>query len=264
MLLVASALVFLAGVPLFVGTEQTDRYFAWTVLPPITAAFLGASYWASCIFELAAARQHTWARARVAVPAVLIFTTLTMVVTLAYLDRFHLFSPEAWARLVTWSWLAIYLGVPVMLGFLLVGQLREPGSDPPRIAPIPVGLRWLSAGQACIMLVVGVALLLNPAFASWLWPWKLTALTGRAVGAWLVGFGVGAAHATVEGDFDRIRIGLVTYVSLGALQLLALARYPSALQWVRPVSWIYVAFLLSILGLGAVGLVLSTRSRSRL
>src|SRR5207249_2175253 len=83
----------LAGVPLFVGTEQTDRYFAWTVLPPITAAFLGASYWASCIFELAAARQHTWARARVAVPAVLIFTTLTMVVTLAYLDRFHLFSP---------------------------------------------------------------------------------------------------------------------------------------------------------------------------
>jgi len=60
MLLVASALVFLAGVPLFVGTEQTDRYFAWTVLPPITAAFLGASYWASCIFELAAARHRIW------------------------------------------------------------------------------------------------------------------------------------------------------------------------------------------------------------
>jgi len=263
MLLVASALVFLAGVPLFVGTEQTDRYFAWTVLPPITAAFLGASYWASCIFELAAARQHTWARARVAVPAVLIFTTLTMVVTLAYLDRFHLFSPEAWARLVTWSWLAIYLGVPVMLGFLLVGQLREPGSDPPRIAPIPIGLRWLSAGQAGIMLLVGAALLLDPAIASWLWPWKLTALTARAVGAWLIGFGVAAAQATMEGDFDRIRIGLVTYVSLGALQLLAVARYSSAFQWVRPASWFYVGFLLSILGLGLVGLVLSTRSRSR-
>ncbi|OLC27590.1 MAG: hypothetical protein AUI42_02815 [Actinobacteria bacterium 13_1_40CM_2_65_8] len=263
MLLVASGLVFLAGVPLFVGTEQTDRYFAWTVQPPITAAFLGASYWASCIFELAAARQRIWVRARVAVPAVLVFTTLTMVVTLVYLDRFHLSSTEPWARFVTWSWLAIYLGVPVMLGFLLLRQLREQGSDPLRVAPIPTGLRWLSAGQAAIMLLAGAALLLDPAIASWLWPWKLTALTGRAVGAWLIGFGVAALQATVEGDFDRIRIGLVTYVSLGALQLLALARYLSALQWARPVSWIYVGFLLSILGLGLVGLVLSTRSPFR-
>jgi len=262
MLLVASGLVFLAGVPLFVGTEQTDRYFAWTVMPPITAAFLGASYWASCILELAAARERIWARARIAVPAVLIFTTLTMVVTLVHLDRFHLSSPEPWARLVTWSWLAIYLGVPLMLGFLLARQLREPGSDPSRIAPIPIGWRWLSAGQAAIMLIAGAALLLDPAVAAWLWPWKLTALTARAVGAWLIGFGVAAAQATVEGDFDRIRIGLVTYVSLGALQLLALARYPSFLQWARPVSWIYVGFLLGSLGLGVDGLALARRSRS--
>ena len=42
MLWAASLLVLLAGVPLFLGSEQTDLYFAWTIMPPLTAAFLGA------------------------------------------------------------------------------------------------------------------------------------------------------------------------------------------------------------------------------
>jgi hypothetical protein len=49
---------------------------------------------------------------------------------------------------------------------------------------------------------------------------------------------------------------------MGGLQLLALARYPSALQWARPVAWIYVGFVLSILALGLIGLLLSPRSPS--
>jgi hypothetical protein len=263
MLLVASSLVFLAGVPLFIGTEQTDRYFAWTVAPPITAAFLGAAYWASCVLELSAARQHFWAHARVAVPAVLLFTTLTMVVTLVYLDRFHLNSSLPIARLVTWAWLAIYLGVPLILALLLVRQLRAPGVDPPRTAPLPRWIRWVTWLQAVVLLGAGAALLTDPGVASWLWPWKLTPLTGRAVGAWLLGFGVAALHANLENDFNRVRVGLITYVAMGALQLIAVARYPAALPWGRPVTWLFVGFVLSILGVGIAGLLLDLAGRRR-
>jgi hypothetical protein len=59
LLLAASLFVFLAGIQLFVLTEHTDRYFAWTVDPPLTAALLGGAYWASSIMELLAARQST-------------------------------------------------------------------------------------------------------------------------------------------------------------------------------------------------------------
>src|SRR5262249_39055665 len=82
MLLVAGGLVFITGIQLFVLSEATDRFFAWTIKPPLTAAFLGAAYWASCGTELLAARQRIWANARIAVPAVLIFTGLTLLVTL--------------------------------------------------------------------------------------------------------------------------------------------------------------------------------------
>jgi hypothetical protein len=56
---------------------QTETYFAWTIHPPLTAAVLGAGYWASFVLELLSARERLWARTRVAVPAVLLFSTLT-------------------------------------------------------------------------------------------------------------------------------------------------------------------------------------------
>src|SRR5262245_33909235 len=81
LLFAAAMLVFLAGLQLFVVTEHTGTYFAWTIANPLAAAFLGASYWASLSIEALAGRQAAWANARIAVPAVLVFTVLTLVAT---------------------------------------------------------------------------------------------------------------------------------------------------------------------------------------
>ena len=43
LLFAAAVLVFLAGFQLFVLTEHTGTYFAWTIANPPAAAFLGAS-----------------------------------------------------------------------------------------------------------------------------------------------------------------------------------------------------------------------------
>ena len=90
MLMIASVLVFISGTQTFVFAERTAELFAWTVNPPITAAFLGAGYWASGVVEFLASRKRVWAEARVAVPAMWLFTLLTTIATLLHLDRFHL------------------------------------------------------------------------------------------------------------------------------------------------------------------------------
>ena len=122
---VASFLVFAAGVPLFLGSTQTARYFAWTIKSPLTAAFLGANYWAAIVLEVLAARQRMWARVRVAFVPVLVFTFDTLVVTLVHLDRFHLHGGAFVTRLSTWLWLAIYIAVPPAMIVLGARQLRR-------------------------------------------------------------------------------------------------------------------------------------------
>src|SRR5947209_20087296 len=254
LLYAASALVFLAGLQLTVFTEQTATYFAWTIARPLTGAFLGASYWAAVPVEVIAARQSTWASARVAVPAIWLFTTLTLVATLLHFDRFHFSSPIASAQGAAWFWLAIYAGVPVAM--LLIGwlQIRAPGGDPPRGAPAPTWMQVLVLGQGGGMLVFGAGLFLLPSVVAPLWPWPLTTLTARAIGAWLIGIGFAALHANRENDLSRITPLAGGYVVFAVGELVALARYAGTVNWAAPAAWIYLAFLLSILPLGLAAL----------
>lgn len=253
LLYAASLLVFLAGFQLTVFSDQTATYFAWTISPPITAAFLGAAYWAAVPVEVLAARQTTWAQARVAVPAIWLFTTLTLVVTLVHFDRFNFSSPIASAQGAAWFWLAIYAGVPVAM--LVVGwlQLRVPGGDPPHGPAPPTWMRIAVLVQGGAMLAFGVGLLLAPTVVGSIWPWALTALTGRAIGAWFVGIGFAALHALRENDFLRIRPLGGGYTVFAILELAALARYAGEVNWSTPAAWVYLAFLLSILPIGLFG-----------
>jgi hypothetical protein len=225
LLLVFCFTVSVAGFSLFVLTEHTDQFFAWTINPPLTAAFLGACYWGSFPLVLVSSRQDTWAQARTAVLPVLVFSVLTLVATLMHIDRFHLDSGSGW------SWLVVYVVVPPAMVVLLVRQLRVRGADPPRRAPLPAWMRLVIGIQAVIMLVLGVALFLGPQTTAALWPWMLTPLTGRVVGAWLVGLSLIAVYTFLENDFGRSYAALITYAVLDALQLLALARYASTPDW---------------------------------
>lgn len=255
MFIVSCVTVSLAGLQLFVLTEYTDRFFAWTIDVPLTAAFLGASYWGSFALVLVASRQQAWARARVAVPGVWLFTVLTLLATLIHIDLFRMDSVFGWA------WLVVYVVVPVGYGVFWVRQLRIAGGDPPRQATLPTWLRLVLGVQAAIMLIWGTALFLVPQTTAALWPWVLTPLTGQAVGAWLIGIGITAAQMCWENDFGRAYAGMAGLAVLGALQLIALARYGGAtVNWSGAGGWIYMLFILSIFGVGSYGWLVARRA----
>jgi hypothetical protein len=259
MFVVSCVTVSLAGFQLFVLSEYTDRFFAWTIDIPLTAAFLGASYWGSFALVFVASRQHTWARARVAVPGVWLFTVLTLLATLIHIDLFRMDSVFGWA------WLIVYLVVPLGYGVFWVRQLRVAGGDPPRQAPLPTWLRFILGVQAAIMLIWGTALFLVPQTMAALWPWALTPLTGQAVGAWLIGVGVTAAQMCWDNDFGRVYAGMAGYAVLGALQLLALARYGGGtVDWSGAGGWIYLLFVLSVISVGLYGWLEARRRTGRL
>jgi len=247
MLYVAGCFVLIAGFQLFVLTERTEDYFAWTIDPALTAAFLGAGYWSSAILELGSARRREWSGARLAMPTVLFFTTITLVLSLVHLDKFHTDSVFGIA------WLVVYTAFPVCMATILVLQLRWRGSDVPRQSALPRWTRVALAAQAAILIALGTALYLAPVGAASLWPWPLTPLTGRAVGAWLMGTGVIAAHVAIENARERVDIAMLSYAAFGALQLVAVARYWSTPDWSTLEAVAYLGFLAAMTAIGLHG-----------
>ena len=255
LLVTAAVLVLLAGFQLFVLTGRTGTFFAWTITNPLAAAFLGAGYWASVSIEALSGRQRLWANARIAVPAVFVFTVLTLVATLMHLGQFHLGARYATGtRIVTVGWFAIYVLVPLLMLVVLAVQARAPGVDPPRSAGLPAWIYAVLAVQAIVLLGFGVALFAVPTQAAPLWPWKLTPLVAQATGAWLISLGVAAVHALLERDARRLRPAAVGYVLLALLQSIALARYPNYFAWHSASGVIYLIFLAAMLLTGVVWL----------
>lgn len=252
-LAVFSGLTLLAFVALFVGAEQTDRVFAWTIQPPITAAFLGAAYAAGCALEVLALRRGTWAAVRLPFLTILVFTTTTLLATLLHLDRFHFASPIPLARFAAWFWLAIYVLVPVAM--VVVGVVEERRPAAAERVPLPAVLRVTLLAQGAVMLGVGAALFVRPALAAALWPWTLTPLTARMVAAWLLGFGLAVGLAGLEANLARLDVAAAAYGLLAVLELVVVGRYADTVRWGSVAVWVYLAVAVSILLSSAYGLI---------
>jgi hypothetical protein len=244
----AILLVLGVGLFLFVLSNSTDRLFAWTIRPPLTAAFLGANYWAAFFLAASSSQERVWARARLTYCVSFVFITLTMVATLLHLDKFHFGNANGWL------WTIVYVGVPPLLVVLLVRQLRLPGVDPPRTDPIERWVLPVVLVQGLVALGVGAALFLAPSTADELWPWPLTPLTSRTVGAWLLALATGLASTLYERDWQRIRVAVFTFAAIPLLQAVALARFSGTVDWGSIQAWVYVVYLATLFGLGVYGI----------
>ena len=245
-------LLFIAGVQLFLVSDQTETYFAWTFAAPISAAFMGAGYWSAMFHAYSGARAKAWAFVRTSMPAALTATGLLTITTFLHLDKFHFDSPLLITRFVTWVWIVVYVVVPPILAIAWIVQSRMPGAQVKGQDPLPIWMRGGFGILAAFALLFGLGLFLVPEKIFALWPWPVTPLAARAVSSWLSAFGVACATLTIEND---IRHGAGTCSSLCAfciLELIVVVRYAGAIDWAKPVSILYILFLaLGVLVAGA-------------
>lgn len=252
---VAAGLAAVAGFLLFPLAGETDRFFSWTIEPPLTAAFLGAAYWAALVLLAWGARQRTWALARTAMPAVATIAALLLVTTLIHLDKFDLDS------LFGWFWLVVYCLVTPGLAWAIARQVRAAGPVERGLHPLPGSVRPFLALAGLILLGFGVALYAAPIDVAW--PWELTPLTGRAIASFLLGFAVAAGFALWENDIQRLQGPAYAFTTLAVLELLALAIYADDVTASGAGVVAYVAFWVVSLGLGAAGAWLASASAER-
>jgi hypothetical protein len=259
-LIIASILVVCVGSSLYFFSEKTETLFSWTITPPLTAANLGGGYLAAFVLEYLASRESKWANTRIAVPGVWAFTFLTLLVTIFHIDRFHFDSPNFITLAGTWVWLLVYIIVPVVLGIFWIRQVRQPGTDPARENKLPGWLRTSILIQGVALLLSGTAMILFPEKSIPYWPWALSALTSRAIGAWGIGNGIFTIQAFMENDWRRLKTFMPSWGLYGFLQLINVLIYNNVVNWGQISAWIYLIFIIWILIVGSYG-TLKIRSK---
>jgi len=243
-----------AAVQLLVGARVTEIYFAWTIAVPASAAFIGLFYLASVVMGVLALRQPLWAPARTVLVPVVVFVTLVLVTTLLHLGTFHLTAGGTLARLAAWVWLVVYVATPLGYVFAFWWQARAGGGDPPRSAPLPAAPRAVLGVVGVVLGLLGVTAMVVPLVVAAFWPWALTPLTGRMIGATLLGLALLAASVVRTNDRVTGRIGAIGLVVGGVVAIAAPVGYGSgAVQWSAPAVWIYLAVaVVVVVGAGAL------------
>ena len=199
MLWLFAGLAGVAGFLLFPLAEETDRFFSWTIQPPLTAAFMGAAYWAAFVLIGWAARAASWEVAR---PTLVPVIDDRGAAAGRHADPPRQVRPRLDLRLVLAGRLlrgATCAGA-CWCGRRSAGRPAPPPPGPPdtRAAACRAAAprRWSWAGSARVMYV-------EPSTAEDLWPWALTPLTARAVSAFLIGFAAAAAYAAADNRLER-------------------------------------------------------------
>jgi hypothetical protein len=255
----ATGLFLLAlGIDLTVAPGRTDEYFSWAIKPPMTAGTIGAFYLTGSVLIWAALAGNAWARARTVILGGAVFSILALIATFIDLDRFNFDSSHTFAVVVSWVWTLSYATIAPLLVLFLIPQSRVPGVDP-RMGPPP---RWVSASvlaAGAIFVATAVGLSVVPKEMVKIWPWTLTPLTARVLGAWAAGFGTVLLWGARTNDRFRMLPAVATLAVVGLLQLLTVLRFNDDVSWSEPGAWIYVAAM--GLALLAGGLALASLRR---
>jgi hypothetical protein len=201
------------GVFLYVVPGRADTDYAWSILPAVNAAFIGAGFLAGTLATgLVLFAATRWRSLHTLPPALWVLATTLLAATLIHNDRFK------WDYGPTWLWLVVYAGVPFVVPVLVLLQQRvaepEPPADP-RLRPV----RVLSAVCGALLVIGAAVLYIAPLDVDW--PWALTPLLGRAVAAWYAMVGTMLLACAI--GLRRATEAIIPYSTLAAWCLLLLA-----------------------------------------
>jgi hypothetical protein len=213
------------------------------VLPPLFRAVtsleglvlaVAGFYLTSLVAVLVVLTVPRWAPGRVALPMLVVFTNLILVLSLIYIDRFE------FQRGGTWAWFILYVAIPVSATYYWLRFRRLPPADR---TPVPAAWRSYFLGASVVLGLYGLGLLIAPNALTDFWPWPIDAFHGRLYSAIFVTLAVaGLTVSRVAASVELLLVGL-TQLTLGFFSILGLVLADiseDTVDWSAIGTWIWV------------------------
>ncbi len=225
-----------ASILLYIFATRTDELFAWTINPPLTAMFLASAYLGGIWFFAGVLVAGRWHRVAAGFPAVVVFSTLLGIATLMHWDRFH----HGHLSFITWA--VLYLTTPFLVLIALLTNSRVYTGRPERQEyEVPFLVRVVPVLIGLAALATGVMLYVTPGAVLDVWPWELTPLTARVVGAVLTLPGMVSIWLAFESRWSSFRLLFQAQLVSLAFICLALVLARADLEWSRAATAWFIA-----------------------
>lgn len=237
-----------AFVILYLLPGLTEKLFAWKIQPQMSAMMLGATYAGGIYFFTGVLRSKEWHKVKVGFPALIPFVTMLGIATILHWDRF------THNHISFIAWTALYFTTPFIV---LVVWLRNRSQDSGQLAQvdsvIPRPVRFLMASFGVITLVISLVLFVAPTVMIELWPWTLTPLTARVMGAMFSLPGAVGLGVALDSRWSAAKLILQAQGFSILFILVAALRSSRDFVWSEPGAWLFVGglglMLASIVGL---------------
>jgi hypothetical protein len=211
---------FLLGafVILDVFPMDTARLFAWPIKPTMTSMVLASAYFGGAYFFVRVLFERRWNVIKIGFVSVTLFAGLLGVATVM---QWRVFNHR---HVTFWLWAALYFTTPFLVfGAWLANQraARTPATNELRLGRTA---QWVIGLVGLLALVQGLVMFVAPQLMIPFWPWSLTPLTCRVIGAiFCLGVaGLGAdprrCSLTILLEVELIMIPLMLVAALRALR----------------------------------------------
>jgi hypothetical protein len=234
------AFVVLYGFP-----GDTERLFAWTINPTMTPMTLGAVYLGGAYFFVRAFRATAWHTVKSGFVAVGTFASLMGVATILHWDRFN------HDHVAFWLWGGLYFTTPFLVWGVWAANRRRDTDAAADDLMLPPAARTVIGLTGIFAVVAGLLLFLFPSEAVDVWPWMLTPLTSRVLGAIFM-LGTAGLGVFVDARWSATRLMLQVQVFMLALILIAAVRAHDQLDGSDVLTWLLLAGFAAAMASAAV------------
>jgi hypothetical protein len=234
---------------------RTDTLFVWTINPIINARLVGVMYGNALILIAVGVMQTSWARVRIIMVVVTLFSILATILTFFYLKPF---LAHPWFHLA--YWLSMYLILFFAAPYVFITQEKKQGGRLPVQIPLNMAARLLAGILLLGSLIFSMGLLFRVETVNQSLPWTLPPLVGGLIGVLFFTHAAAFAWALWDGDWLRVRPIFWQAPLTGFLFLLLPLLHPADLKPDAGNSLTLYYLLFGLAVLLSLGVVLPYRS----
>jgi hypothetical protein len=221
-----------AFVVLYAFPGDTDRLFAWTIKPTLTAMVLGAVYLGGAYFFVRAARSTQWHTVKAGFLPVSTFATVMGIATVIHWEKF------SHHHVAFWLWAGLYFTTPFLVFGVWLSNRRTESPPTSGERVVPGWIAMLIGLIGVLACATALFVFLDPDRAIAWWPWALTPLTARVMAA-ILALGAAAIGALGERRWSSMRIMVQVEAFMLALIAVAVVRAHDQLDASRPLTWAF-------------------------